>query len=105
VGSRRRLALTDGTFMEEEVIAFDRPREHSYRWLNAPPMPIGLIVRGAQGSWHFAPEGTGTRIHWQYRFELSTPLVYPLALVLVAAFRGWMRASGECVRALLAERR
>lgn len=103
VGSRRRLTLTDGTFMDEEVTAFERPVEHSYRWLKAPPMPIGLIVRSAEGSWHFAPEGSGTRIHWRYRFQLSSPLALPFALPLVAAFRSWMGKSADRVQALLRE--
>lgn len=103
VGTRRRLTLTDGSFMDEEVIAFTRPSEHSYRWLKAPPMPIGLIVRGAQGSWRFAPDPRGTRIHWSYRFELSSPLALPFALPLVAAFRSWMHRSADCVQALLKE--
>ncbi|HMI91412.1 MAG TPA: SRPBCC family protein [Polyangiales bacterium] len=104
VGSRRRLNLTDGTTMDEEVTAFERPVEHSYRWLKPPPMPIALIVRSAQGSWRFAPDGQGTRIHWTYRFELSSPLALPLALPLVAAFRSWMGKSADCVQALLKER-
>lgn len=103
VGTRRRLTLTDGTFMDEEVIAFTRPSEHSYRWLKPPPMPIGLLVRGAQGSWRFTPDPRGTRIHWQYRFELSSPLALPFALPLVAAFRSWMRKSADCVQTLLRE--
>jgi hypothetical protein len=104
VGSRRRLTLTDGTFMDEEVIAFERPSEHSYRWLKSPPMPIGLIVRGAQGSWRFAPDAQGTRIDWCYRFELTSPLALPFALPLVAAFKAWMRKSADCVQALLKEK-
>ena len=104
LGSRRRLALTDGSFMEEEVIAFERPREHTYRWLKAPPMPIALIVRGAQGSWRFTPDPRGTRIEWSYRFELTSPLALPFALPLVAAFRAWMNNSAGCVQALLKER-
>jgi len=104
VGSRRRLTLTDGSSMDEEVLAFERPVEHSYRWLKPPPMPIALIVRSAAGSWRFTPEGAGTRIHWSYRFELSSPLVLPFALPLVAAFRSWMHKSADCVQALLRER-
>jgi ribosome-associated toxin RatA of RatAB toxin-antitoxin module len=104
VGSRRRLTLTDGTFMDEEVTAFVRPVEHSYRWLKPPPMPIALIVRSAEGSWRFTPDAVGTRIDWRYRFQLSSPLVLPLALPLVAAFRSWMHQSAECVQALLKER-
>jgi hypothetical protein len=105
VGSRRRLHMTDGSTMDEEVTAFERPREHSYRWLNSPPMPSRLIVSGARGSWRFLPDPRGTRIAWSYRFELSSPLVYPLALPLVAAFRDWMKKSLVRVQTLLDETR
>lgn len=104
-GSRRRLQLTDGTTMDEEVVVFERPREHTYRWLKSPPMPIGLIVRGAEGSWRFEPDPRGTRIHWRYRFQLSSPLALPFALPLIAAFRAWMKKSLVCVQVLLDETR
>jgi hypothetical protein len=91
--------------MDEAVVAFERPREHTYRWLKAPPMPIGLIVRSAEGSWRFEPDPRGTRIHWRYRFQLSSPLALPFALPLVAAFRNWMKKSLDCVQVLLNETR
>jgi hypothetical protein len=87
------------------VVVFERPREHTYRWLKSPPMPIGLIVRGAEGSWRFEPDPRGTRIHWRYRFQLSSPFAYPFALPLIAAFRVWMKKSLGCVQVLLDETR
>lgn len=91
--------------MDEEVVVFERPRERSYRWLEPPPMPIALIVRSVEGSWRFEPDPRGTRIHWRYRFQLSSPLALPFALPLVAAFRSWMRQSLERMQVLLTETR
>ena len=41
-GARRRIVLTDGSIIDEEILAFDRPVRHRYRWLNPPPEPTSL---------------------------------------------------------------
>ena len=38
-GARRRIVLTDGSIIDEQILAFERPRRHRYRWLNPPPAP------------------------------------------------------------------
>jgi uncharacterized protein YndB with AHSA1/START domain len=92
-GARRRVGMSDGSVMGEEILALDRPRAHAYRWLNPPKAPFSLLVRGATAEWTFAPEGGGTRIDWVYTFQLTTPLIYPLAALVLARFRGWMSAA------------
>jgi uncharacterized protein YndB with AHSA1/START domain len=90
VGAHRRVKMTDGSVMMEEILALDRPSRHQYRWLNRPAFPFSLLVRGAEATWTFVPAGNGSRIEWRYRFELTSPLVYPLAAPVVAIFRRWM---------------
>jgi hypothetical protein len=91
-GATRRVAMSDGSTMGEEVLEHERPRRHAYRWMNPPRLPFSLLVRGARAAWSFAPEGAGTRIDWSYSFELTTPLVYPLGALVVKLFQGWMLA-------------
>jgi hypothetical protein len=89
-GSRRRVAMTDKSVIGEEVLLLDRPREHRYRWLNPPAAPFSFLVKGAEARWTFHAEGQGTRIHWNYAFELTSPFAYPAMVLVAAIFRRWM---------------
>ena len=89
-GARRRVAMSDGSVMGEEVLTLDRPRAHAYRWLNPPKAPFSWLVKGASAEWTFAPEGGGTRVDWVYTFELTSALAYPFAALVVKLFQGWM---------------
>jgi Polyketide cyclase / dehydrase and lipid transport len=94
-GAKRRVRMSDGSDIFEEVTALDRPRRHSYRWLNAPAPPFSLLVRGAEADWIFTASAQGTRIEWTYRFELTSPLAAPLAAVVMMPFKRWMRRGLE----------
>lgn len=89
-GARRRIQLSDGSSVEEELLAFDRPIRHRYRWTEPPAPPLGWLVRSGEGDWTFTPSSRGTRIRWTYRFEPSSALAAPLALPIVPLFRRWM---------------
>jgi hypothetical protein len=88
--ARRRVAMTDGNVIEEELLVFERAVRHRYRWVNRPAAPFSLLVRGGEGDWIFARAGDGTRIVWTYEFKLTTPFVYPLAAAMLFFFRRWM---------------
>ena len=93
-GVRRRVGLTDGTSLEEQVLDHDRPRRQRYRWGHAPQGPFGLIIRGAEADWRLTssgPSGQGTRIDWDYAFELSSPLVAPLGWLVLRLFERFMQ--------------
>lgn len=99
-GARRFLELSDGNTIEEEVLAFDRPSRHRYRWVRPPAGSFGLLVRGGEGNWSFAPSerGQGTTLVWSYRFELTSIWVYPVAMLVVSQFQRWMEETLERVR-------
>jgi hypothetical protein len=102
-GARRRIELTDGSAIGEEILALERPRQHTYRWLDPPAMPLALLVRRGTGDWTFTPEAGGTRIVWAYRFELSSPLAWPAAVLVVRLFRRWMAQGLAALRELLVD--
>jgi hypothetical protein len=89
-GALRSIYLSDGTMVEEEVLAHERPVRHRYRWTRPPAPPLGWLVRDGEGEWAFAASPRGTRIRWSYRFELSHFLASPLAWPVVLLFRLWM---------------
>jgi len=101
-GAERRIHMTDGSVVAEEVLAYERPSRHRYRWLKPPAFPFSLVVRSGEGDWRFAPAGGGTRVDWHYSFELTSPLAWPFAAGLVLVFRRWMQSALLRARAVLA---
>jgi len=90
-GAERRIHMTDGSVVEEELLAYDRPSRHRYRWLKPPAFPFSLIVRTGEGDWRFTAANGGTRIDWDYTFELTSAFALPLAAPLMIVFRRWMQ--------------
>ena len=103
-GAERRIHMTDGSVVAEEVLAYDRPSRHRYRWLEPPAFPFSLIVRGGEGDWRFTAAGGGTMVEWVYAFELTSPLAWPLAAAVVVVFRRWMQRALLRARSVLVER-
>jgi uncharacterized protein YndB with AHSA1/START domain len=90
-GVRRDVHMTDGSTMREEILAFDRPSRHRYRWLNRPAPPFSWLVRAAEGDWTFTATPTGTRIVWLYHLEPTSPIALVLAAPIALLFRSWMQ--------------
>jgi len=103
-GARRRVRLSDGSTLREEVIALDRPRRHAYRWLDAPASPLDWLVRAAVGDWTFSGDGDRTRVDWTYTFTLTSPLAWPLATAVAWLFGRWMQQSLDRIPEALAAR-
>lgn len=86
----RRVHMSDGSAIEEKLLALVRPRQHLYRWASGLRPPLSLLVRWGEAEWTFRPDGAGTEVTWVYRFELRSLLAYPVALVVVRLFNTWM---------------
>jgi hypothetical protein len=98
-GSIRRVVLTDGTPLDEEITDWEPPRKHAYD-VKGFRGPFGLLVKGAHSQWIFSPIDVGTRISWRYEFELTSSAALPLALPLVKlAMRRMMDKSLAHLRA------
>ncbi len=93
VGAVRRVEMSDRSSIEEEVTRLDRPARYGYRWRTRPKPPFGWLIRTAEADWTFAATAAGTSITWLYTFTLTSPFVAPLAVPLLAIFRGWMTAA------------
>ena len=50
-----------------------------------------MIIRGAEADWRLSASGQGTRIDWDYAFELSSPLVAPLGWLVLRLFERFMQ--------------
>jgi len=100
-GARRRIELSDGAVLEEDVLAFDRPNRHTYRWSRGLRTPAKFLVRSGEGDWTFSEHEGRTRIDWTYAFELTTPIVYPAVLIMRGQFRRWMAQQLQAIAVAL----
>ena len=50
----------------------------AYEIVSGLRAPFSWLVRGAGGRWTFADRGDSTDVVWRFRFDLTTPLVYPI---------------------------
>jgi len=85
VGVTRDVEGEDGVVMLERVTALEPGRHHAYTLSRLRP-PLSWLVRTGHADWRFTPEGDGTAVRWRYRFELTAPLVWPLAAPLLKFF-------------------
>lgn len=97
-GDRRRVTLTDGSILDEEILDYEPPTLHRYRWTEGLIGPFALIVRSGTGTWTFTEVSGGTRVDWGYDFALKSPLAYPAALPLMPLFRAWLAQSLRSIR-------
>lgn len=102
-GAVRRVHMSDGSAVDEEIREHARPQRHRYRLVSGIKPPLALLVKWAEGDWKFLPAagGAATRIEWDYTFELTTPLVAPLALPVVHLF--FRTAMERCLARVKAE--
>ena len=81
----------DGGRMTECITALEPGHRHAYSLSGFRP-PLSWLVRAGHADWQFTANGDGTTVVWRYRFELTTPLVWPLAAPLLKIFmQGAMR--------------
>ncbi len=90
-GVRRRITLTDGTILDEDILEHEVPTRHRYKWTSGLKPPFSWLVKSGEGTWTFSEVNDGTRIVWSYVFELRSVLGYPLATPIVGLFRRWQR--------------
>ena len=100
-GTRREVAMTDGSRMEEEILAFERPTLHRYRWRTRPAPPFSWLLAGAEAEWRFTASGGATQIDWVYAFEPTSALAAWVARPILLLFRRWMQRGLDRLRAIL----
>lgn len=85
VGGQRIVHNADGSVLVERITELTPPLRHAYTLEGMRP-PFSWLVRRGDARWSIAPELAGSRVCWNYRFTLTTPLVWPLAKPLLAWF-------------------
>jgi hypothetical protein len=78
VGTIRRVQLTNGATLNEEIVRFEAPHRVEYRQTTGFGFPFKLLARGADGFYSFEREPDGaTRMRWGATIELTTFVVKP----------------------------
>lgn len=97
-GSTRTVHLTDGGSAEERVDEYERPHHFAYTVSNFSGA-FGHLVDHAVGTWRFRPDGDGSRFTWTYRFVARPGRGPIVAMIVRAAWAGYMhRAAERCAR-------
>ena len=98
-GATRTIENSDGSVIDEAIIAFVRPTRQAYRLPGGFKKPFSFLVRSAEGNWAFSstPSG-GTRIDWDFRFELTSPIAQPFGWLLMRLF--FQKAMVRCLERL-----
>lgn len=99
-GEVRRMTLTDGSSVREELTAFAPDKSYAYRLDGFTGAFASLVERG-EAEWRFAHSTPGeTRIEWTYAFTpKSTAAVPAVWLIVKALWPGYMRAALKRLKA------
>jgi len=73
----------------EKILEHERGRCHRYRIEKGFKPPLSFLVRWGEGEFLFMHNGEGTQLDWNYTYELTTPLVYPIAAPILKLFLCW----------------
>ncbi len=85
LGAVRRLVMTDGTPLDEEITTFEAPRKLAYT-LKGFRGPLAAITERCEGQWVFSPLGNGTRVSWTFTAHLRSPVLAPAGLLVLKVF-------------------
>ncbi len=85
-GALRVVKTKDGGQARERVVEHTEPTSHKYVLEGIRP-PFSWLVRRGEGSFRFEDHQGETQVVWSYDFTLTSPLVSPLARLLLSHFR------------------
>ncbi|HWJ98279.1 MAG TPA: SRPBCC family protein [Acidimicrobiales bacterium] len=85
VGQVRTIHLSDGGSMQERLVTVDPPREFGYE-ITGITGPMAPLAARIEGTWAFAPVGSGSRITWSWTIH---PKSSASSLVLPVFARIW----------------
>ncbi len=98
-GAVRHVTMTDGSILTERIEELDRPSLYRYELFAGIRPPLSLLVRSGTSTWRFERASSGTRIRWEFAFELTSRAAWPAASALLRLFFApWMRRALVSIR-------
>lgn len=101
-GQTRTILMVGGGSVREELTSVDAPNSFGYR-LSEVNGPLAALVRSVDGTWSFAPAGTGTRVSWQWILHPKSSTTAPLLPVFGRMWKGYARVVLEKLSAELVD--
>ena len=99
-GQTRVVLMVGGGSAREELTSVDPPRSFGYT-LSDIKGPLAALVGSVDGTWSFAPAGTGTRVTWQWLIHARSGVTAPALPVLGRIWKGYARGALETLSAQL----
>ena len=101
-GAVCRIISNDGSAAERLITVVDRPTRHAYKLQGSFRAPISYLVKSGVGEWRFAPIAGGTRVVWEYAFDLTGLWAWPMAYLLMTltvrrAMRDCLALTKQCL--------
>lgn len=97
-GSIRIVDNSDGSSIEEAIVSLKRPDTQEYKLVKGFKPPFSWLVRTASGKWSYETLEAGTRVTWNFYFEIPNILAYLIfSLVIEHPFQ---QAQEICLRNL-----
>ena len=94
VGQTRTVVLADGGTMRERLTEVVRPERFDYV-LTDFTGALKPLVSHVEGSWVFAPEGTGVRITWRWVLHPTSTYAARVLPLVGRMWRGYARQALE----------
>jgi hypothetical protein len=99
-GQTRTVMMVGGGSIREELTSVDPPRSFGYT-LSDIKGPLAPLVGSVEGTWSFAPAGTGTTVTWQWILHPKSGVTAPALPVLGRIWKGYARRALETLSELL----
>lgn len=99
-GQTRTVVMVGGGSMREELTSVDPPRSFGYTLSNIKG-PLAPLVGSVEGTWSFAPAGTGTTVTWQWILHPKSGVTAPVLPLVGRIWKGYARRSLETLSQVL----
>lgn len=99
-GQTRTVVMVGGGSMREELTSVDPPRSFGYT-LSGIKGPLAALVGSVEGTWSFAPAGTGTVVTWQWILHPKSGVTAPALPLFGRIWRGYARRALETLSQVL----
>jgi hypothetical protein len=93
-GKTRVVQFVGGGSAREELTSVDGPRSFGYT-LSGVKGPLASLVSSVDGTWSFAPAGTGTTVTWKWVLHPKSAVTAPLLPGFGKIWKGYARQALE----------
>ena len=98
VGMVRKMYGEDTSVLTEKITEMEYPNLFAYEIISGIGKPLSLMINQGRSVWNFLPHGHTTVVEWHYVATLTSPVIYPVASILIRYFMN--KAMQRCLASL-----